>query len=71
MNKKKGDIMHKTKMRDNGADGGGFGYCLGLIGAVVYYFQHADTFGEYVVGFLKALVWPAFLVHKMLEFLGM
>ena len=46
-------------------------YGLGFIGAVVYYIQHAQTFGEGVVGFLKALVWPAMLVYKLLGFLGM
>lgn len=41
------------------------------IGAAVYYIQQADTFGAGVVGILKALVWPAFLVYKLLEFLKM
>ncbi len=44
--------------------GGNAVYGLGLIGALVYYFQSADGFAEYVVGFLKALVWPAFLVYE-------
>ena len=44
--------------------GGNAVYGLGLIGALVYYFQNADGFAEYVVGFLKALVWPAFLVYE-------
>ena len=57
--------MNHVTVKDNGANGAV--YCLGLVGAVVYYFQHADTFGQYVVGFLKALVWPAFLVHKIME----
>ncbi len=41
-------------------------YGLGLIGAAVYYIQHAATLGEGVIGFLKALVWPAMLVYKLL-----
>lgn len=45
-------------------------YGLGLIGAAVYYIQQADGFGAGVVGFLKALVWPAFLVYEMLQHLG-
>ena len=57
--------MHKG----NGVLGGAYG--LGLIGAAVYYIQHAATFGEGVIGFLKALVWPAFLVYKLMEYLGM
>ena len=44
-------------------------YGLGLIGAWVYYIGRATTFQEGVVGFLKGLVWPAFLVYALLKFL--
>jgi hypothetical protein len=37
-------------------------YGLGFIGAVVYYVQHATTFWMGVVGFFKAIFWPAMLV---------
>ncbi len=47
---------------------GGF-YFLGFIGAAVYYIQHAVGFGSVVVAFLKACVWPAFLVHDLLRFI--
>ena len=56
-------------MADKGAFGGIYG--LAFIGAAVYYIQHAATFWEGVLGFLKALVWPAMLVYKLLEFLKM
>ena len=46
---------------------GGAVYGLGLIGAAVWYWQQADGFGEHVVGLLKALVWPAFLVYEAFE----
>jgi len=46
-------------------------YGLGLIGAAVYFIQNADTFWMGALGILKALVWPAFLVYKLLELLGM
>jgi len=46
-------------------------YGLGFIGAVVYFIQHAGSFGEGAIGFLKALVWPAFLIYKLLELLKM
>ena len=46
-------------------------YGLGFIGAAVYFIQHATSFGMGVVGFLKALVWPAFLVYKAMEFFKM
>jgi len=49
---------------------GGAAYVLGFIGAAVYYISAAPSFWAGVLGFLKALVWPAFLVFKMLKFLG-
>ena len=49
--------------------GGDAVYGLGLIGAIVYYVGHATSFLAGVVGFLKALVWPAFLVYHLLVFL--
>jgi len=48
-----------------GKCGGGI-YFLGFIGAAVYYIQQSATFWQGVVGVLKALVWPVFLVHKLL-----
>lgn len=45
-------------------------YGLGLIGAAVYYISVATTFWCGVVGFLKALVWPAFLVYYAFKSLG-
>jgi hypothetical protein len=50
----------------NNATGGAI-YGLGLIGAAVYYIQAATGFWMGVVGFLKALVWPAFLVYEALK----
>jgi len=44
-------------------------YCLGFIGAAVYYIGHAQGFWMGVLGFLQALVWPALLVLHALEFL--
>jgi hypothetical protein len=44
-------------------------YGLGVIGALVYYIQHAATFVIGVLGVLKAIVWPALVVYKLLEFL--
>lgn len=50
--------------------GSGAVYGLGFIGAAVYFIQHATTFGIGLVGLLKAIVWPAILVYKLLSFLG-
>ncbi len=56
-------------MGARGAAGGGAAYFLGFLGAAVYYIQAASGFWWGVVGFLKALVWPAFLVYALLSFL--
>lgn len=53
----------------DGAAGGGL-YFLGFIGAAVYYIQAATSFWGGVVGFLKALFWPAFLVYSALKSVG-
>jgi len=45
-------------------------YGLGFIGALIYYISHATGFWVGVVGFLKALLWPAFLVYEALRTLG-
>jgi hypothetical protein len=45
-------------------------YGMAFIGALVYFIQHATTFWAGVLGFLKAIVWPAILVYKWLEFLS-
>ena len=49
---------------------GGFAYFLGFLGAAVYFISNSNTFWEGVVGFLKAIVWPAFFVFEALKFFG-
>lgn len=39
-------------------------YGFGLIGAAIFYISTATGFWMGVLGFLKALVWPAFLVFE-------
>ena len=51
--------------------GNGAGYGLGFIGALVYYISTATSFWGGVLGVLKALVWPAFLVYELLKYLAM
>jgi len=53
----------------SGVSGGIYG--LAFIGALIYFIQHATTFGNGVLGVLKALVWPAVLIYKLLEFLNL
>ena len=56
-----------VKYRGGGSD---TVYALGIIGAWVYYIKNASTNQEKVRGFLKGLVWPAFLVYELLVFLN-
>lgn len=45
-------------------------YGLGFIGAAVYYLGSAPTFWAGVIGIIKALLWPGFIVYELLAFLG-
>ena len=51
--------------------GCGFFYFTGFIGAVIYYISTATSFWMGVLGFLKALIWPAFLVFELMKFLAL
>jgi hypothetical protein len=53
--------------RYNANASGGAVYGLGFIGAAVYFISHAATFWMGVLGFIKAMVWPAFLVYEALK----
>ncbi|MEI7502864.1 MAG: hypothetical protein WCJ61_06235 [Paludibacter sp.] len=49
---------------------GGAVYGLGFIGAAIYFISHATGFWMGVLGFLKAMVWPAYLVYEALKAVG-
>jgi len=60
--------MARSERMQSGGSGGGGVYGLGLIGAAVYYWRHADDgAGAKAMALGKALVWPAFVVHDVLE----
>ena len=52
-----------------GCGGGGAIYGLGVIGAAVYFIQHADSFWGGLLGVIKAIFWPAVVIYKVLELL--
>jgi len=60
-----------SKVNSCGGSCGGAFYGLGFLGALVYYLSQATSFWMGVLGVLKALVWPAFLVFELFKFLGM
>ena len=49
----------------------GMVYGLGFIGAAIYYISVATSFWMGVLGFLKAIVWPVFLVYEAFQKLAM
>ncbi|MBU1975453.1 MAG: hypothetical protein KKG59_03545 [Nanoarchaeota archaeon] len=46
-------------------------YGLGFVGAAIYYISTATGFWNGVWGFIKAIVWPAFMAFEVMKFLGM
>ena len=65
------NIKDKFYAHGHGCGHAGAGYGLGFIGAAVYFIGQATTFWLGVLGFLKALVWPAFVIFGLLKFLGL
>lgn len=47
--------------------GGGVVYGLGFVGAVIYFVQHAVGLWPILLAILKAIVWPTFIVYKLLQ----
>jgi len=56
--------------KTSNASAGTGAYFLGFLGSVVYFISSAESFGDGFLGFLKSLVWPAFLVFEALQFFG-
>ena len=50
---------------------GGALYGLGFLGALVYYLTTATSLWMGILGVIKAILWPAFLVYGALKFMGM
>ena len=60
----------KSRRAANNGGAGGIWF-LGFIGALVYYLHyHSGTFWLVVLAFLKAFVWPAFVVYHLLQLHG-
>jgi hypothetical protein len=49
--------------------GGGAIYGLGVIGALIYFLQHAHTIWQGIIGIIYAFFWPAVLLYKVLGLL--
>ena len=58
------------KVQVAGRDGAaGFVFFLAWVGALVYFVQQASGFGGLILAFLKACVWPAYLVYYVFRLL--
>lgn len=51
------------------AHGGNGVYFFGFLGAAIFFISKAATFTAGIIGFLKAIVWPAFMVYYVLQLL--
>jgi hypothetical protein len=49
---------------------GGGAYGLGVIGAIVYFWQQADQFWEYLLAIVQGLFWPAFMIFDLFTYLN-
>ncbi len=58
-----------SKNISNNASGGVI-YGLGFIGAAIYFIGAATSFGLGLLGLLKAIVWPVFMVYEAFKYMA-
>lgn len=46
-------------------------YFMAVVGVAIYYIQQAQGFWDGVLGIIKALVWPAMLMYRVMQMLQM
>ena len=63
----------ETKSNNNVKGNGiaGTMYLMAFIGALIHYWQHVSGIGGWVLGCLKAAVWPAMVTYNLMEYLKM
>ena len=49
---------------------GGFLYFMGFLGAAIFFIGKAASLGAGIVGFLKAIIWPLFLVLEAFKYMA-
>jgi hypothetical protein len=59
-----------TEKGHKGAPAANAVYGLGFIGAAIYFISTAAGFWAGVLGFLKAIVWPVFMVYELFGYLA-
>ena len=60
-------MKQMEKMNWKSSSNSGMVYCLGFVGALFYFIQHSTSLVQGIVGFAKAVIWPAILVYRVLE----
>ncbi|MBS3076389.1 hypothetical protein J4481_01460 [Candidatus Pacearchaeota archaeon] len=69
--KKRASVKKQNVCKMGNGSCGGCGYGLGFLGSAIYFISTATSFWAGVVGVLKSLVWPAFLVYELMKYLVM
>ncbi len=69
--RKLGEGEEKVNRNAHGSGPASAVYSLGFVGAAVYFISQATSFWPGVLGLLKAIVWPAFLVYGLLKYLAL
>jgi hypothetical protein len=60
-------VVMSNRRNAGAAAGGGAIYGLGIFGALVYFWQQANTFWEYLLAVVQGLFWPAFMVYEVFK----
>jgi hypothetical protein len=68
---KRNVAIHINKIKCAPGGMGGCIYGLGFLGALIYYLTTATSVWMCLLGIVKAVLWPAFLVFQLMKFLGM
>ncbi|MBI5044788.1 MAG: hypothetical protein HZC02_02580 [Candidatus Levybacteria bacterium] len=54
-------------MKNNAGSGAIYG--LGMLGALVYFLQHATSFWDGIIGIFQAFFWPGVVLYHVLGIL--
>ena len=48
----------------------GFVFFTAFVGAFIYFLQDIQDFGDFIMAFLQACVWPGIVIYHVLQALG-
>ena len=60
-------IMGDIKIKNHSGSSALYG--IGVVGALIYFLQHATTVSAVIIGIIKAFFWPAVIVFQALTLL--